>query len=342
MSLDMQHGTQKRIHIGGLRDALAEGGAKAVSRAVRGSQIDGLLCAAGLPAQRKSASGAIGTTVKLDGVPYTVIGVLPPGFHCDGRAADVYTPIALSPNTREWLSVDVYARLRPGVTVMQANAEMDAIANAMRHDDPFEWRPRVWKLHDFQVREVRLSLLILLGAVGLVVLIACANTASLLLARANARGQEIAVREALGAGRPRLLRQLLTESTLLALLGGAFGVAVAAICVRLVPYLQHEKLPGLLEQTRVDGTVLAFTLGISVLTGIVFGAAPALIMTRGNPHSALKSGGRGGAKNRQRAFQTLIAGETALAVLLAVGATLLIRTFFYLRDVRLDFASTVW
>jgi putative ABC transport system permease protein len=189
-------------------------------------------------------------------------------------------------------------------------------------------------LRDFQVREVRLSLWVLLGAVGLVLLIACANTATLLLARASARQKEIAVRTSLGAGATRLVRQLLTESTLLALAGGACGVLVAAACVRLVPLLQHQRLPGLLEQTRVDGAALAFTLALSLLTGLVFGAGPAVTAPRVNVNETLKEGSRSGAGRRsRRGWNLLVVTETALALILAVGAGLLIRTFFYLRDV---------
>jgi putative ABC transport system permease protein len=268
----------------------------------------------------------LGATLRLDAAPYTIVGVLPPGFHSNGRPADVYAPIAWSPNTREWLAVDVYARLTPGVSIEQANAEMDAVANASKPAGPFDWRPRVWRLHDFQVRELRFSLLVLLAAVGLVLLIACANVASLLLARAETRSDEIAIRQAIGACPGQLIRQLLGESLFLGLLGGAAGIAVGWLCLRLLPYVQHERLPGLLEQTRIDPAVLAFTFATSVLTGIVFGAAPAGALLRGNRYAATKAG-------RTRAFRFLIAGETALAVVLAIGATLLIRTFFYLRDV---------
>jgi putative ABC transport system permease protein len=274
----------------------------------------------------------LGTTVKLDREIYTIIGVLPRGFHVDGRPADIYTPFARSLNSREWLGVSVYARLRHGVTVEQAQAELDA----MRKPDanPATWRPQVWTLRDFEVREVRLSLFVLLGAVGLVLMIACANIASLLLAKAHAREQEVAIRAALGAGRTRLLRQMLTESTLLALLGGAAGIGVSALCVRAVPLLMHERLPGLLEQTRVDGAVLVFTLVLAVATGLLFGVVPALLAADRNPYDTIKAGRRSGrGEVGGRAFRALVVVETALALVLAIGATLLIRTFFYLRDV---------
>jgi putative ABC transport system permease protein len=274
----------------------------------------------------------LGATLKLDGVTSSVVGVLPEGFHVDGRPADLYTPIAMSSSSRAWLPVNVYARLKEGATIEQAQAELDALR--VRSDGPAQWRPQVWKLRDFQVRDVRLSLWVLLGAVGLVLLIACANTASLLLARAQSRRQEVAVRAALGAGQGRLLRQLLTESTLLSVAGGAAGIGVAALCVRGIPLLMHERLPGLLEQSRIDGAVLVFSLALSVATGLLFGIVPALAISRNDPHEVLKAGCRSGqGAAGARAVRTLIVVETALALMLAIGATLLIRTFFYLRDV---------
>ena len=173
----------------------------------------------------------------------------------------------------------------------------------------------------------------LLGAVGLVLLIACANTATLLLARASARQRELATRAALGADKGRLLRQLLTESALLSLAGGACGVLVALAAVRAVPLLAHEKLPGLLEQTRVDFAVLAFTMAVALITGFLFGTAPAVIALRGDLFGALRGGVRSGSAGRRSGWKFLAVSETALALVLAIGASLLIQTFFYLRDV---------
>jgi putative ABC transport system permease protein len=186
--------------------------------------------------------GVLGTQVKIDSAGYTIIGVLPSGFHVDGRPADVYLPMARSLRNPAYLAVTVYARLKPGVTFEQAGAQMESLSASLDRDG-LGWRPHLWRIRDFQVRDVRLSLWVLLGSVGFVLLIACANIASLLLARANSRRRELAVRAALGAGRGRMLRQLLTESTMLALLGGACGIGMAALCVRLAPLLAHDRLP---------------------------------------------------------------------------------------------------
>jgi putative ABC transport system permease protein len=266
-----------------------------------------------------------GQTLTLDGVPYTIVGVMPRGFSLDGKPPDVYTPIALDPAARNaWLPVTVYARLKPGIAPARAQAEMDAISK-LADTRNSGWRARVSTLRDSMVQDVRLSLWVLLGAVAMVLLIACANIASLLLARSSARSREIAIRSALGASRPRLLAQFLTESMLLALAGGAAGLLLAASCVHLVPLVENARLPGLLLDTRIDGAVLAFTLAVSLATGMAFGAAPALSAT---PAPAQLGRTRG----RNRMWSALVIAETALALVLTTGATLLIRSFFYLRD----------
>jgi len=276
---------------------------------------------------------AVGSTITLEGDIYTIVGVAPRGFHVDGKPAGIYVPIALDPADRKtYLPVSVYARLKPGVTVAQANSEMEAVS-ARLDTRGGGWRARVAGLRDSMVRDVRLRLLVLLSAVGMVLLIACANIASLLLARSATRQREAAIRAALGAPRGRLLRQFLTESVLLALLGGAAGLMVALWCVRLVPLLENARLPNLLLATRVDGAVLAFTTLVSVLTGVAFGAAPALAGASAAVHQELKEGGRAGQSHRRkRLWNALVITEAALAVVLMIGATLLMRTFLYLRD----------
>jgi len=278
-------------------------------------------------------TGAVGASLKVGDNVCTIVGVAPPGFHVDGKPADVYAPIGVDfLNPRSYLPVTAYARLKPGVTVAQANSEMEAVS-ARLDTRGGGWRARVVTLRDSMVRDVRLSLLVLLGAVAMVLLIACANIASLLLARSAARQREAAIRAALGAPRSRLLRQFLTESVLLSLVGGAAGLLLARWCVHLVPLIQNVRLPNLLLATRVDSTVLLFTAAISVLTGVAFGAAPALAGASTAVYEELKEGGRAGeTRGRKRLWSTLVVIETALAVMLMIGATLLMRTFLYLRD----------
>jgi len=275
---------------------------------------------------------AAGKTLRLDGEVYTIVGVVPPGFHIDGKPAGVYAPIAQDPaDPKRYLAVSVFGRLKPGVTLAQAQSEMDAVAR--RQDRGFGWQLRVWSLRDAMAHDVRLSLLVLLGAVGLLLLIARANIASLLLARSSVRQREVAIRAALGAGRRRLLWQLLTESALLGVLGGAAGLVLALWSMRLVPFLEQARLPNLLLATRIDSAVLAFTMVVSLSTGVIFGIAPALSAVLSEVQETLKEGGRGGeSRSRKRLWNVLVVSETALALVLMIGATLLIRSFFYLRD----------
>jgi putative ABC transport system permease protein len=267
-----------------------------------------------------------GKTLTLNAESYTIIGVMPRGFAIDGKPAQVYTAIRQDPKDRRYLPVTVYARLRPGVTIAQAQSDMDGV-ESRRDIRNSGWKARVWSLRESMIRELRLTLLVLLGAVALVLLIACANVASLLLARSSARRHEVAIRAALGAPRGRLLRQFLTESVVLGGIGGGAGLLLAALSMRLIPALDNERLPNVLLSTRVDGGVLAFTAAVALATSILFGIIPALSAVPLRVQERRTDTRRG-----KRVWNALIVSETALALVLLIGATMLIRSFFYLRD----------
>ncbi|MDQ3920723.1 MAG: ABC transporter permease, partial [Acidobacteriota bacterium] len=294
----------------------------------------------------------VGKKVTLNGEPYEVVGVMPPGFQFgrefgptgpDIWAPITFTPQQLDPNnglTSEYLGV--VARLKPGVTVAQAQAEMNSIADDLRRQympgmDESNWGLLVTPLDEFVVGQIRAALWILLGAVGFVLLIACANVANLLLARAAARQKEIALRTALGASRWRVVRQLLTESVMLSLVGGGLGMLLAMWGVDLLLRLNDNRLPRASE-IGLDRNVLLFTLGVSVLTGVVFGLAPAFHSSRVNLNDTLKEGGRTGRAGVSRLVRNaLVAVEMTFAVVLLVGAGLLIRSFARLQQVNPGF-----
>jgi len=285
----------------------------------------------------------VGSSVKLDGRLYTVVGILPAHFQLIGRNRDAYTPLALA-NVREThndTTVSVFARLKSGITKQKAQAEMDTIGRRLGQQYPnsIGKNPKIWGLREFVVRDVRLSLLVLLAAVGLVLLIACVNVANLLLSRAAARQREIAVRTSLGASQGRIIRQLLTESSVLGLVGGACGVLLAYLGVKALLALVPERYP-LLKNATIDAPVLLFTLAVSLLTGIVFGLAPAIVSSRtGDLPNALKEGARGSGEGsaRNRLLSLLVVAEVALALVLLIGAGLLIRSFLRLNDVKPGF-----
>src|SRR5256884_577373 len=290
-------------------------------------------------------AGAVNQSITLDGRPYTVIGVMPVGFDFPSRT-DLWLPVGPLSNEESWKSRGNHpgllgvARLKPGVTLEQARAAMETIAVRLEQQYPDSNknnRVRIERLIDNYVDNVRPALWTLLGAVGLVLLIACANVANLLLARAAARQKEMAVRAALGAGRWRIVRQLLTESVLLALGGGAFGLLLASGGVRLILALSRDAIPRAAE-VGLDAGVLAFTAGIAVLTGILFGLAPAWQGSRADLQDTLKDTTRGTTGGRARLRQGLVVAEVALTLVMLTGAGLLLRSFHRLQQVNPGFS----
>jgi predicted permease len=287
----------------------------------------------------------IGSTIQLDGAPATVIGVAPPWLNYP-EYRDLYNTKRWYPNEEtDRRSSYMYAvgRLKPGVTLAQAQAELDAIGTQLAAEYPAtntSLRINAVAFEEQVLGDVRPALLVLLVAVGFVLLIACANVASLLLARAAERERELAVRAALGAGRPRLVRQLVTESLALALLGGVLGIALAYGGVRVLVALSPPNLPRL-EAIAVDARILTFALAITLLTAVLFGLAPALRASRPDLLTPLRAAGRvlSGAIQRLNLRRALVAGEIALALVLLIGAGLLVRSFVALLDQDLGFAA---
>jgi len=281
----------------------------------------------------------VGRSIVLDREPHVVVGVAPQGFAFP-EGTQIWRPLEYDERFRTksrgaWY-LTVIGRLRPGATVASAGHEVAAIAAglARQHPDANEGvGAAVVPLHTSLVGDVRTALLLLLGAVGLVLLIACVNVANLLLARVAARETEIAIRTALGAGRGRLLRQLLTESVLLGAIGGAAGVALAALSLDTLLALQPQGVPRLGE-VGIDRTVLAFAAALSLATGLLFGVFPSLQMTRRATAQALREGSRGLLGGRgHRLRGSLVVGQIALAMMLLAGAGLLVRSFARLRAV---------
>ncbi|HST12601.1 MAG TPA: ABC transporter permease [Terriglobales bacterium] len=284
----------------------------------------------------------IGQSVTLSATSYTVIGVMPPSFQFPDRDTELWTPVGFSAAQAQQHGahyLSVIGRLKPGVTVEQANTEMSAIAGRLAEQysgSNAGWSVYVSPMQEYDVRDIKPALLILLGAVALVLLIACANVANLLLARATARQKEIAIRTALGASRWRVVRQLLTESVLLALAGGAVGLLLALWGTDLLLALAPEDLPRV-KDVALDGRVIAFTLSVTLLTGIIFGLAPSWQASRPNLNETLKEGGRGTTGGHHRVRGSLVVTEVALALVLLVGAGLLIRSFYRLQQVNPGF-----
>jgi predicted permease len=280
---------------------------------------------------------AVGREITLDSQPYTVVGVMPAGFDFPRENVELWAAYQIQPPTRRgpyWLQG--VARLGEGVTLARARAELNALPDPARPNQPPQQGERfnVLGVGDFLVGDVRPALLILLGAVALVLLIAAANVANLMLARAASRGKEIAVRTALGASRARIVRQLLTESFLLAIAGGAAGLLLAFWGVELLLALNPGQIHNI-RQATLDGRVLAWTAAVSLLTGLFFGLAPALQASKAGLSEALKEGGRGSTEGagRRRLRGALVVAEMALSLMLLVGAGLLVRSFLTLRGV---------
>ena len=287
----------------------------------------------------------LGKAIPLSGNMYTIIGVMPETFVTPAVNTESWTAVHVSnpvaANHRGVHFLRTYGRLAPGVTMEQARAEMQVVDRNLAAQYPDENKNRntvLFALHERIVGDTRQSLFILFAAVSFVLLIACANFANLLLARAAERQREFVIRGALGADRWRLIRQLLTESLLLSLAGGAVAVVLAFWGTSLLVAFKPENLPRLTE-LGVDARVLGFTLGISILTGLVFGLAPAWTAARGGAGDALKEGGRSATAGsaRQRLRSAFVVGELAVALILLVGAGLLVKTFWKLRSVEPGF-----
>lgn len=292
-----------------------------------------------------SDSALVGQTLGLGGNTYTVIGIMPPGFHFPDQA-DLWIPLAIDkadPGNRGNHGLEVVARLKPDVTPEQAQTDLTNIGATLEQRYPINYANSGFGFYDVSmldeiVGNIRPALFILLGAVGFVLLIACANVANLLLARAAAREKEVAIRAALGARRGRLIRQLLTESVVLAVIGTAVGLALAYLGVKLFAVLGPRDIPRI-EEIALDTRVVGFSVLIAVVTGIAFGLAPALQISSPSLHDSLKEGARGSTGRRQRLRGALVVSEVAIALVLLIGAGLMIKSFQRLLQINMGFRT---
>jgi putative ABC transport system permease protein len=284
----------------------------------------------------------VGQSITLSASSYTVIGIMPATFGFPDRDTELWTPIAFTARQAQQHGshyLSVIARLKQGVTLQQADTELREIAARLAEQYPDSnagWSTNVFPIQAYEVRDIKLALIFLLGAVALVLLIACANVANLLLARATARQKEMAIRSALGASRWRVVRQLLTESVLLALLGGSVGLILAYWGIESLLALAPEDLPRV-KDVALDGRVLGFTTMVTLITGIIFGLAPALQASSPNLNETLKEGGRGTTGGHHRVRGSLVIIEIALALMLLVCSGLMIRSFIRLQQVNPGF-----
>jgi predicted permease len=298
--------------------------------------------------ERRFASdpAIVGRPIMLAGVPTTVVGVLPASFDfgsifAPGARIDVFTPFPVTPETNRWgNTLAIVARLRPGVTLASAAAELKVLSPRITSENANgnDFVGVATSLRDHVSRRARSGLIVLTFGVGVVMLIVCANLSNLLLARATTRQKEMAIRAALGAGRRRLLRQMLTESVLLSSCGAVIGLVLAVISTRAIAHLDAVSLP-LLGNVGIDAGALVFCAVLAIIVGLGFGMVPALQLSEGGVHDALKASGRSSmhGKHGQRIQQSLVISEVALACVLLVGSGLLIRSFLKVLDVDLGF-----